>query len=266
MTEATLSESLEDYLEAIYHIIAEKKAARPKDISRRLKVGNSSVTGALKALASRDLVNYAPYDVVTLTKRGEAVARDVVARHEALREFFVRVLAVEDGLAEDAACRMEHAIPPELLDRLVRFVDFVDRCPHGGPGLIQGFRAHLASGCDPDCQGVCQAPLASVEAPVGDGLGGASLPKAMPGVREVREDDESRRLADVPPGARVAIVRICAEPRLRKRLLDLGVTAGTEVTVERVAPLGDPMEVLMRGTHLSLRREEAACVLVESVG
>ena len=68
MNEATLSASLEDYLEAIFHIVRKKRAARPKDISRYLDVGNSSVTGALKALKARRLVNYAPYDVVNLTE------------------------------------------------------------------------------------------------------------------------------------------------------------------------------------------------------
>ena len=127
--EADLSASLEDYLEAIYHIVRDKQAARPKDISQRLKVGNSSVTGALKSLASRKLVNYAPYDIVTLTPSGERAARDVVHRHESLREFFTKVLAADIELAEDAACRMEHAVPPELLDRFVRFVEFVEMCP-----------------------------------------------------------------------------------------------------------------------------------------
>lgn len=112
MTEATLSESLEDYLEAIFHIVHLKQAARPKDIAKRLRVGNSSVTNALKALAARDLVNYAPYDIVTLTRAGEKAAQDVVRRHESLREFFVKVLAADPKLAEAAACRMEHAIPP----------------------------------------------------------------------------------------------------------------------------------------------------------
>jgi DtxR family Mn-dependent transcriptional regulator len=264
MTEMALSESLEDYLEAIFHIVQEKKAARPKDISRRLNVGNSAVTGALKTLASKELVNYAPYEVVTLTERGQAIAEDVVRRHEALHQFFVRVLAVEDRLAEEAACRMEHAVPAELLDRLVSFVDFVDRCPHGGPGLVEGFRRHLESGCEPDCDGVCQAPVLSVDTSLGSDGGGLTQP--LPGSIPVAQEGGPRHLATVPPGARVTIVKVAAPNPLRKRLLDLGITAGAEVVVERVAPLGDPMEILIRGAHLTLRREEASTVLVDSVG
>lgn len=71
----TLSESLEDYLEAIYHIVSQKQAARATDISKRLNVNPSSVTGALRSLADKGLVNYAPYDIVTLTAEGSVAAR-----------------------------------------------------------------------------------------------------------------------------------------------------------------------------------------------
>jgi len=67
----TLTASLEDYLEAIFQIIAEKQAVRPKDIARRLKVSNASVTGALRSLAEKKLINYAPYDVISLTTDGK---------------------------------------------------------------------------------------------------------------------------------------------------------------------------------------------------
>ena len=246
MTEAALSASLEDYLEAIFHIVRVKQAARPKDIAQRLDVGNSSVTGALKALAARKLVNYAPYDVVTLTSSGEAVARDVVWRHETLREFFIKVLAADTDLAERAACEMEHAVPAELIDRFVRFVEFIEMCPRGGPGLLEGFRTHLEKGCRPKCFDEC---------PIED-----KLP-----VKEVQpqRDGAMTTLADLRPGTSATITRIQGRGTLRRRLMDLGLLNGTRVTMERSAPLGDPLEILVKGTHLSLRRQEAAAVHVD---
>ncbi len=246
MTELALSASLEDYLEAIFHIVREKHAARPKDISKRLKVGNSSVTGALKALAARDLVHYAPYDLVTLTSAGEEAARDVVHRHESLREFFIKVLAADPGLAEDAACRMEHAIPAELVNRFVRFVEFVEMCPRGGPGLLEGFRTHLNEGCRPQCFDDCPAHFPQTLDGGGPGVGG-----------------EVSTLADLEAGQRATVKRVQGEGTLRRRLMDLGLIAGTPVTMERSAPLGDPLEILVRGTHLSLRRQEATAVHVD---
>jgi len=135
----TLSASLEDYLEAIYHITAEKKAARARDISLRLKVNSSSVTGALRALAGRKLVNYAPYDVITLTSKGKRIAKDIVRRHRALSDFFVKVLSVEKKIADEGACKMEHALPHEILDRLVEFVEFAETSRDKGTARLKGF-------------------------------------------------------------------------------------------------------------------------------
>ena len=158
MAEA-LSASLEDYLEAIYHIAHRKGAARPKDIADRLGVNSSSVTGALRTLAERKLVNYAPYDIVTLTAEGELVAGDVVRRHQALKEFFVKVLAVDEQLAEEGACKMEHEIPRPILERFITFVDFIELCPRGGKRFTEGFVNHFTTGCrHQDCE-QCLAEL-----------------------------------------------------------------------------------------------------------
>ena len=124
-----LSASLEDYLEAIYHTVEAKGAARAKDIVLRLGVHNSSVTQALKSLAEKELVNYAPYDTITLTASGEAIAKDVVKRHETLRAFLGKVLALPAAEADEGACRMEHAISGEILDRIVKFVEYFEKCP-----------------------------------------------------------------------------------------------------------------------------------------
>ncbi len=129
--EGQLSESLEDYLEAILSIEGEKQAARPKDIARRLSVSAPSVTAALRNLAARGLVNYSPYDLVTLTTHGRQIAADVRRRHEALRRFFTDLLKLEENEADEIACHMEHALPPHVLTRLVAFMDFIDGCPLG---------------------------------------------------------------------------------------------------------------------------------------
>lgn len=117
-----LSRSLEDYLEAVYWTVSEKGAARPRDVARRLGVSGASVTSALRTLARKGLVNYAPYEVVTLTRRGAQRARQVALRHRVLRDFLVDVLGVDEHTADDAACRMEHALPAAALERLVRHV------------------------------------------------------------------------------------------------------------------------------------------------
>lgn len=71
-------------------------------------------------------------------------------------------------------------------------------------------------------------------------------------------------LSELEPGDQATVVKlVTTESRLRRRLLDMGVVAGTELIVERLAPLGDPVEIEMNGFHLSLRKDEAAAVIVK---
>jgi DtxR family Mn-dependent transcriptional regulator len=138
----TLSASMANYLETIFILIRESAVARSKDIAERLKVQRSSVTGALQALKERGLVNYEPYGYVTLTEPGSVAASKVLRRHEALRDFFVNVLAIDHLEADEAACRMEHGISKNIVDRLVEFADFVETSPRAGAKWIHGSGYH----------------------------------------------------------------------------------------------------------------------------
>jgi Fe2+ transport system protein FeoA len=69
-------------------------------------------------------------------------------------------------------------------------------------------------------------------------------------------------LSQLPPGARAVIGGVCGEGVLRRRLLEMGFVSGTPVRVVRMAPLADPIEVELHGYHLSIRRADAATILV----
>ncbi len=155
----TLSASLEDYMEAIYHIVEEKLVARSKEIAARLDVSRASVTEALRALSKKGLINYAPYEAITMTDKGRKVAEDVIFRHETLKRFFIEVLALGEDIAEEGACRVEHAAPPEVINRMISFIEFMKQCPRGGDDLIRGFNDFCTKGkseinCE-DCIASC---------------------------------------------------------------------------------------------------------------
>ena len=148
-----LTASQEDYLEAIYHISAKKMAARAKDIAERLGVRGSSVTGALRSLGALGLINYAPYDLITLTGEGKVVAEESVRRHSALERFLVNVLGIDEKEADEAACKMEHAVPKPIIERLVKYSEYVEKCPKGGVSWESGFGYYCKQGCTTeDCQ------------------------------------------------------------------------------------------------------------------
>ena len=119
-----VSASLEDYLEAILHIVDAKQVARARDIVDRLGVHNSSVTQALRVLSEKGLVNYIPYDAVTLTDDGRRIACDVAQRHQALRQFLVEVLGIPLERAEVEACRLEHAVSGQVTRRIMKLLAF----------------------------------------------------------------------------------------------------------------------------------------------
>ncbi|MEA4869423.1 hypothetical protein SDC9_83746 [bioreactor metagenome] len=72
-----------------------------------------------------------------------------------------------------------------------------------------------------------------------------------------------KTLRDVPIGQTATVVRLHGEGALKRRIMDMGLTKGVEVYVRKMAPLGDPLEVTVRGYELSVRNSDAASVEVE---
>lgn len=135
-----LSASLEDYIETIYHIVEAKQVARAKNIADHLGVSRASVTEALRALSSKGLINYAPYEVITMTDSGREVAKDVIFRHTTLKNFFTQILTIDNTIAEEGACKIEHAAPPQVINRMIDFMKFVESSPQVDKGFIDSFR------------------------------------------------------------------------------------------------------------------------------
>jgi Fe2+ transport system protein FeoA len=73
-------------------------------------------------------------------------------------------------------------------------------------------------------------------------------------------------LSEFAVGERGTILSVDGEKRIRRRLFDMGVTPGTDVLLRKKAPLGDPIEIALRGYELTLRNAEAACIMMETGG
>jgi DtxR family Mn-dependent transcriptional regulator len=142
---ANLSDSLEDYLEAIYNLTSESNIARSKDIAEILGVSRASVTGALRILKKKGLANYKPYDYVTLTESGRATAAEIVKKHDILKSFFINVLGVKADAAQQAACKAEHSLGPGIIARLLSFIEFVNQNGENGNNLSADFQKFCTS-------------------------------------------------------------------------------------------------------------------------
>lgn len=246
-SEGELTRSMEDYLEAIYNLKVRSQVARVKDIAREMKVTMPSVTGAIRSLASRGLVKHQPYETVELTDDGLNHARNIAHRHSAVKEFLMGTLGLKEEDAEREACGIEHAIKPETLEKLLKFVEFVRHCGGNQPFRLDDFRYYLEHGTYP---------------------AGSAFEKSPPHRNRHRFGYEkptitSTRLSDLEPGAKGRIAFVSGVGPMRQRLMEMGVTPDTLFEVVRVAPLGDPIEIKIRGYNLSLRKSEAQHVEVE---
>lgn len=72
-----------------------------------------------------------------------------------------------------------------------------------------------------------------------------------------------RTLKEIKPGKSATVIKVHGEGALKRRIMDMGVTKGVEIYVRKVAPLGDPMELTLRGYELSIRKEDAELIEVE---
>ncbi len=74
-----------------------------------------------------------------------------------------------------------------------------------------------------------------------------------------------RKLSEFSVGEVGVVKSVMAEKKIKRRLFDMGVTPGTEILLRKKAPLGDPLELTLRGYELTLRKDEAECVTMEKV-
>ena len=117
MRMTTMTQSLEDYLEAIYIRISGGRPAQVRDVARMLSVKMPSVVKAVRELKKMGLVTQEPYSNIELTVKGERMARHVLGRHTLIREFLMK-LGVTRKNADRDACLMEHILSAETLDKI----------------------------------------------------------------------------------------------------------------------------------------------------
>jgi DtxR family Mn-dependent transcriptional regulator len=239
-----LTPSLENYLEAIWITSLKEKVVRVKDIVKQLNVKTASVVGALKILADKGLVIHEKYGYVELTQQGTDRAKKIYERHETLTKFFHEILDIDFESAVKDACQVEHYLNKDTMERIVKFIKFIETCPEGEPQWLSRFRYFVKHGEHPEqcCREGNPMNAANETNPVN--------------IQHVK-------LSALKAGQEAKVVRVSAESSLKKRLLDMGVVPGTKVRLEKIAPLGDPIDIVVKGYHLSLRKQEASAITVE---
>jgi len=118
-----ISNSLEDYLEAILVLSEVNDSVRITDLAQAMGIAKPSATEAAKSLAELGLLKHERYGPVELTSLGRKQAVEVRRRHRLIKKFLTEILGVSPVIAEKDACLMEHVVSPDTITRLVAFLE-----------------------------------------------------------------------------------------------------------------------------------------------
>jgi DtxR family Mn-dependent transcriptional regulator len=228
------SDSVEEYLEAIYSFNERGKVARNTELAKRLRVAPPSVTQMIKRLSEEGLVEYEPYRGATLTGKGMALAQKVVRKHRLLERFLYDLLGFGKDRVHDEACRLEHSLSDEAAAALCEVLNKPETCPDNDNPI----------------------PPCSLEVSSCDECA------------EAREAEGSEfrlvtQLSNLKPGEEGTVAFVRGGTTACRRLMDMGLCPGTRVRVVNAAPFRGPVEVSVRETTLALGRGLASHVFVE---
>lgn len=233
-----MSASTEEYLESLYTLTQDGASASTSDLSKRLNISQASVTEMVKKLAENGYVKYEPYQGVTLTNTGFALAEKMTRKHRLLERFLHDILHIGKDKVHVEACAMEHGLSDDAERALCRTLKAPAKCPDDGkiiPACNLGF-----SSCK-ECQKWGVDRFDDIE-------------KRKSNIVAISTMKESQK-------GKVAFIR--GDNKALRRLLDMGLTPGTKVCISRVAPLKGPVEIAVRGSKLALGDEIACNVFVE---
>jgi len=190
------------------------------------------VISALKSLKEKGFVSYERYGDVSLSEKGLERALSIYERHKALYRFLRLFLGVPDGVASRDACGMEHAMSPETQAALDDWTAFLRHRRDKGDDIAVAFDEFRKSRKDesgkPSRQGTLQ-------------------------------------LSESEKGRSYVVVKTGGAREIKRRFLDMGLLPGEELSVRNRGPMGFPMEILIQGYVLTLRKDEAEAIEVQEV-
>ncbi len=230
--------STQDYLKTLFGLSKNGEIVNNNQISQKLEVTPASVTEMLKKLAEEGYINYSPYHGSTLTEKGLYEAKKITRKHRLLETFLSEVLHIKKDKVHREACKMEHALSDEAEESLCRFLKHPDFCSDDGKTIP-----------------ACDLPFTSCE---------ECIKLHNLGQEEVGKRKENLlALSELKVGQSGKIQFIRGGHTVLQRLLDMGLTPNTKITLMKIAPFDGPIEVLVRGSKLAIGRGIASKVFVD---
>jgi DtxR family Mn-dependent transcriptional regulator len=229
MDGVSLTPNMEDYLEAIFYLKNLDPVVRVRDIARHLEVTMPSVSDAVKTLKKQGLVRHEPYGHVELTDQGEILARKLLMRHQQLTHFLRDILGVDSETAESDACRIEHVVSHESMERLLALIGAIESCT------------------DKNCSMSARNKKNRVLIP-----------------EVTLRHSGTAGLHTLAPGGTAQVAGVSPHKTLRRRLLDMGFTHGAHVQMCEGQKHGAPYDVRIKGYTISLTKKQAELVQIHN--
>ena len=234
------SRTIEDYLKALFILSQNGKPISTTEIAEHFGIAPASVTEMLKKLAEKGYVDYSPYHGAHLTSKGFQIAEKITRKHRLLERFLHDVLRIGKEKVHMEACEMEHGLSDDAEESLCRFLNHPDKCPD-----------------DEKIIPACDMPFSSCE---------ECVAVHKKGLEEVgRRNQNLVSICPLKEGDQGKVSFIRGEHKVLQRLLDMGLTPGTSLSILRIAPLKGPIEVGVRGSKVALGQDIAVNVFVDSL-
>ncbi len=189
-----LSPRIEDYLEELFLLESTGRSVTVTDLAERLKITKGTVTATIQKLVELELVRHERYGTLHLTDAGRRKGMTVFRRHEGFRAFFHELLGLDRDHSSEMACSMEHYVDNVTEERLY--------------ALLEYFRKAKA-----EHQPWVDEVFLAIEKPI--------LIVPVP-------------LTLCDEGSEGAVLRLTADEELRKKLVELGLTAGAEIKIMKI--------------------------------
>ena len=231
-----ISENVEEYLETIYKKSLKNNMAKTTEISKDLKIAPSSVTQMLKKLEEDGYVTYYQYKGVELTDKGYKIAKEIVRKHRLIEMFLYETLKLDMEDIHDQACAMEHSLSDEAERKLCQLLEYPNQCPDDH---------NIIPICDlniPSCYECSK--VHSID----------EIPKRI---------EKLTSLGNMQPNQKGRIKFIRGNNDRIKKLLDMGITLETEITLLQTAPLNQPLKVLIENKQIELEKDLSYDIFVE---
>jgi len=243
-----ISSSLQDYLKFIYEISQQKKYARIKDIARLKKVSMPSATEAMRKLSKLGLIQYHAYEFIQLTEKGENLAHYMFSLQNFLVKFLKEILSIDKEKAESEACKLEHCLESETLERLVLLYQYIISCPKTDKSFIKGFKECIASTViGSKVSDFCKDCFVKTKFP--HYIKNGKLKHIL--------------LKDMKPGEHGNIIMIGPDFNIRKKILKKGIFPANKVEMVHVDNKKDLFCINIEGYQTSISKVEATNIEVE---